>query len=190
MPNKSSSVIPVAQIEKFIREFYFFNREINALRHHYVTTGISGNLVSIRGHLERLFSRGGPPKQAESIDLFYNFCLALSDRQNALTMGELSSALQVPLSTATRIVDWLVEGECVKRFNDPRDRRVVKVTLTDTGREIYGLLNECITQQAIRILGHFTSEERKQLTTLLHKFTRVVTEEKSRLLDGVKEDLR
>jgi len=40
-----------------------------------------------------------------------------------LTMSELSNELNVPMSTATRIVDWLVRGDMVERANDPNDRR-------------------------------------------------------------------
>lgn len=188
--SKSSSVIPVDQLEQFIREFFFLNREMSALRHHYVITEMPEKLVSIREHLKRFFFKGGSSKRVENIDLFYNFCLALSGSQSSLTMGELSQALQVPLSTATRIVDWLVEGDYAKRLTDPQDRRVVRVTLTDTGREIYRILNEFTTRRAARVLRQFTDEERAQLINLLHRLARIMSEEKRKSLDIAHGDLQ
>ncbi len=42
-------------------------------------------------------------------ELFYRVGNVINVKEN-LTMGELSTALSVPLSTATRIADWLVEN--------------------------------------------------------------------------------
>ncbi len=52
-------------------------------------------------------------------------------------MGKLSEAAGVPPSTATRMVDWLVEGGYAERFANLEDRRIARVGLTETGRELY-----------------------------------------------------
>ena len=46
-------------------------------------------------------------------------------------MGELSNALSLPFSTATRMVDYLVARGYIQRLSDTTDRRVVRVALTD-----------------------------------------------------------
>ncbi|MCC7104003.1 MAG: MarR family transcriptional regulator [Chloroflexi bacterium] len=51
-------------------------------------------------------------------------------------MGRVASLLSVGLSTATGLVDRLVEHGLVRRAEDSRDRRVVRVTTTDAGEEL------------------------------------------------------
>lgn len=52
------------------------------------------------------------------------------------TMGELAEALGVSLPSATQIVDRLVRRGLVERSPDAEDRRVVRVSLTETGASI------------------------------------------------------
>lgn len=56
--------------------------------------------------------------------------------KSSLTMGELSRAVAVPLSTATRMVDWMVDNNYAERLPDPNDRRIVRVALTEEGRNL------------------------------------------------------
>lgn len=51
-------------------------------------------------------------------------------------MGELSRATAIPQSTATRMVDWMVDNGYVDRFQDDEDRRVVRIRLTESGRDL------------------------------------------------------
>jgi DNA-binding MarR family transcriptional regulator len=84
-------------------------------------------------------------------------------------MGELSKALAVPLSTATRIVDGLVDNGFATRVADPDDRRVVRITLTEDGREMYRVLGEYMRQRIQHILHPLTAQEQNQLVSLLGK---------------------
>jgi DNA-binding MarR family transcriptional regulator len=84
-------------------------------------------------------------------------------------MGDLSRALNVPLSSATRVVDLLVKSSCVERLADPDDRRVVRVALTETGAAISRAVNSAIQRRAERMLRPFTPPERETLIVLLRK---------------------
>ena len=84
-------------------------------------------------------------------------------------MGELSHALEVPLSTATHIVDWLVKNDYARRLDDPEDRRIVRVTLTEGGQDMYRAINEFITQRIEHFLSQFSPEDRENLLSLLNK---------------------
>jgi DNA-binding MarR family transcriptional regulator len=84
-------------------------------------------------------------------------------------MGELSDALSVPLSTATRMVDWLVKNGYAQRLPDPEDRRIVRVTLTSNGRKIYKAIESYIEQRFEQILSCLTVEEQGTLYTLLSR---------------------
>lgn len=86
-----------------------------------------------------------------------------------LPMGELSKALDVPLSTATRMVDGLVDNGYAERLSDPEDRRIVRVALTETGRGLFQTMYAYIQQCMDEALSPLTPKEREQLSYLLRK---------------------
>jgi len=85
------------------------------------------------------------------------------------TMGELSKALSLPLSTVSRIVSILEEQGFAKRQPDAEDGRVVRVDLTDGGRQIYEDMLSHGVRNAQSILDCLTPEEQMILLTLLGK---------------------
>jgi DNA-binding MarR family transcriptional regulator len=60
---------------------------------------------------------------------------ALHKGGGSLRMGDVASLLGVVQSTATRLVEPLVEQECVRRERAPDDGRVVLIALTSKGRQ-------------------------------------------------------
>lgn len=56
-------------------------------------------------------------------------------KSGSLTMNELSEKMNLNSSTMTRILDNLVRDKYILRDKDEFDRRIVLVSLTDTGRE-------------------------------------------------------
>lgn len=107
--------------------------------------------------------------QINERDVFFTVGFVFSLQPEPITMGELSRVLGVPFSTTTRIVDWLVENGYVQRLADPEDRRVVRVELTDSGRELYRVINDILLKTADQFLKNFSLEERKELGRLLGK---------------------
>lgn len=99
---------------------------------------------------------------------FFNLSSTLYYNSN-LTMGELSQELSVPLSTATRMIDWWVGNELASRLSDPDDRRVVRVSLTETGRKLHKLIEKMISESAQQCLNCLTPEEQNTLLTLIRK---------------------
>jgi len=85
------------------------------------------------------------------------------------TMGELSKALSLPLSTVSRIVNILEEQGFAKRLPDAEDGRVVRVGLTDNGQQIYEAMLSHAVHNAERVLDCLTAEEQIILLTLLGK---------------------
>jgi DNA-binding MarR family transcriptional regulator len=132
-------------------------------------------LMRVKERLGLLHPEDGP-RRAADYDLFYRVGIALSRPSAPLTMGELSEALVVPLSTATRMVDWLVESGYAERLPDPEDRRIVRVTLTETGQELYQTINGFLRQRVEQILQRFTAEERENLVLLLRKVVEALEE--------------
>ena len=106
-------------------------------------------------------------RRVADYDLFHQMGGVLSGSSQPLTMGELSRALSVPMSTATRIVDSQVRDGHVERLSDPNDRRRVRVAMTAEGRELYRCVEEFLAGRLARLLRDFTQAERRQLADLL-----------------------
>jgi DNA-binding MarR family transcriptional regulator len=66
--------------------------------------------------------------------------LALLDDMDGLTIGTISQRRRVDAPDITGIVNRLEQNGLVERRHDREDRRVVKVFLTDEGREILNFL--------------------------------------------------
>ena len=128
---------------------------------------LSKELSQIQDRLEGMHP-GRESHPDSNYELFYRVSSSIYSK-SSLTMSELSSVLSVPLSTATRIVDWLVAHGYVQRLPDPEDRRVVRVAITDIGREVHRTIDSYVRQRVQQILSCLTDEERSILLTLVGK---------------------
>ena len=124
---------------------------------------LSGELVKTHQN-----SNGDESHGTDNYELFYRVGSRISHGEN-LTMGELSNVLSVPLSTATRIVDYLVERGYIRRLPDPEDRRVVRVGLTTAGLEFYRTMDNHVKERTQQLLSCLSNEERNSLFNLLDK---------------------
>ena len=86
-------------------------------------------------------------------------------------MSDVSGFLQVPMSTATGIVDKLVEKGYFMRFHSEEDRRTVMVTLGKHGKELYQYLQQQLAKMCTRILGDLTDKQQDDFVSLLEKAT-------------------
>jgi DNA-binding MarR family transcriptional regulator len=135
--------------------------------------------IQLRKKMEGLKNKvaeaGGNP---EDHAFLFRILILLAQNAAPLKMSDLSTELNVPVSTATRIVDWLVRGELVERVNDPNDRRIVRVSLSEGGRESYELVMTYNKQRVARLLKDFTAEEQAQLLNLMNKLFNSLMSEK------------
>ena len=98
----------------------------------------------------------------------FGLCVMLGSQQNMI-MKEVAKFLQVPMSTATGIVDKLIERGLVRRFHSPEDRRVVIIGLSEEGAAIYKMLNGKLFDFGKIILENFEPEEREKYIRYMEK---------------------
>lgn len=98
--------------------------------------------------------------------------VALLGKHNSLIMREVADFMSVPMSTATGIVDKLVNKGYLMRFYSEEDRRIIRIGLSKYGRELYELLENVLHMFGQHILEAFTDEERDQFIFLMEKATR------------------
>jgi DNA-binding MarR family transcriptional regulator len=101
--------------------------------------------------------------------LFYNVGNVFSHHEGPITMGELSRELGVPLSTATRTMDWLVNNGYAERLPDLNDRRIVLVGLTRAGKETFRAIGLFMSERVEQAMRPLTSSERETFISLLNK---------------------
>lgn len=114
---------------------------------------------------------GDKPHRFINYNLFCRISFNLY-RVTNMTMSELSHALSVPFSTATRMVDWFVDNGYAQRLPDPEDRRVVRIALTDGGRELYQTTERYMVRRFRQMLSQLTAEEQTMFLMLMEKVVR------------------
>jgi DNA-binding MarR family transcriptional regulator len=118
---------------------------------------------------------GSEPLPNTVLELVYRISSCIHLLENP-TMGELSNALSLPFSTATRMVDYLVDRGYIHRLADTTDRRVVRVALTNEGEEIHRFIENCSAERVQQMLRCLTDDERSTLFALINKISSSIKE--------------
>ena len=114
-----------------------------------------------------------PPK--EHVEAMLNFSppefrsLMWLGRHGMAVMSDFAQGIQVPLSTATRIVNRMVKKGLVVRRRSDLDRRIVEIDLSPVA---YEHKNRFVAQRLAtteRVVGALSREESETLLTLLEK---------------------
>jgi DNA-binding MarR family transcriptional regulator len=85
------------------------------------------------------------------------------------TMSELATKIRLTVSSATLIVDRLVERGLVSRHRSLEDRRVVRVALTDEGAALHHVIADTMMKLGRAILTVLEEREQDQLLSLFRK---------------------
>ncbi len=99
--------------------------------------------------------------------------LEVISREEGLMMSDLGKRLDISLSTATGIIDRLIEKKLVKRERNGGDRRVVRVVLTDKGRKNNKTYQKQKKEIFAMMLGALSDVEQEQLIKILEKISNI-----------------
>jgi DNA-binding MarR family transcriptional regulator len=94
-----------------------------------------------------------------------------------VTMTHLAEALRVPLSTATRTVDRLVEKDLVFRNRSEQDRRTVQVEMSESGKKIQDGFRSQLQSMARSWLASLSRGEREIFLELMDKIAHLAKPE-------------
>ena len=95
--------------------------------------------------------------------------LYLLYEQDGMTIGTISRRRGFDAPTITGVVKRAEQSGLVKRCHDDVDRRVVKVYLTDEGREIMPYLIEAVGKFNETMLQGFSASEEKEMLQKLQQ---------------------
>jgi len=98
----------------------------------------------------------------------YNILRILRGAGKPLSTLQIRQRMLDKMSDTSRIVDRLVKKELVQKVICKTDRRLVDVTITDTGLQLLDQLDS-YNEQMDMMLGSLSEEEAKMLNQLLDK---------------------
>lgn len=101
------------------------------------------------------------------------------EQQGELIMSRVSDHLNVPMSTATGIVERLVKNKYVIRERSESDRRIVVIRLTDKGAQLVNRIRTIAIGYINDICEELTPEEMDMIIKLIFKVIAVVEKKKS-----------
>ena len=92
----------------------------------------------------------------------------LRQKENA-QMSEIAEYFHIELPSATSLLNKLVALQLVKRQADEKDRRMVRIVLTDAGRDMLKKAMEEKVTHIEHMLSFLTESEQQELLRLLEK---------------------
>lgn len=93
------------------------------------------------------------------------FLLQFLCRKSPSTMGDISKEMQVPVSTATRVVDRLAARGMVARKKDAKDRRIVRVYPEPEGKRLVRAVEDHSFDVILKNFSRLTPDEMKAVLT-------------------------
>ncbi|NJC69941.1 MarR family transcriptional regulator [Planosporangium thailandense] len=88
---------------------------------------------------------------------------------DGLTPGEAATRLGITGPTVVRMAQRMEETGLVTRRRDDRDGRLVRIYLTDRGRQLQEPIEVEFQQRDVRLLAGFSPQERAQLAGYLER---------------------
>ncbi len=134
------------------------------------------NMAALKRQIKLL--RESSKDSHEDRVFMFRIPLLLTQRETPPTMSELSAELGIPMSSATRMADWLVRAKVVERCNDAHDRRIVRLRMTDSGRDLIRIGSDYMRMRIVQMLSHFSEDEQEQLLRLTTKLVDSIEAEK------------
>jgi DNA-binding MarR family transcriptional regulator len=112
-----------------------------------------------------------------------HYMLRHINRVSSCTSSELAEVFDVKKSAITAIINRLFEKGLVQRTRDENDRRVVYLTLTDKGNELYEKTEERIHKLVKSFITKFDQAEITQFIETYEKLNQVLLERKDYKLE-------
>ena len=90
-------------------------------------------------------------------------------------MSDLAHFMSVSTAAMTGMVDRLVKYRYVIRESEPRDRRIVKIKLTQKGTELAKKANQQRRQMIMEVFGKVSETDRSDYLRVLMRIKEVLT---------------
>ena len=95
--------------------------------------------------------------------------MKMADSDAGVSVSELSEKMGVTPGAITQFIDKLVDKGMVERFEDPKDRRVVRIKLTAKAKDKFQKVRSFYFEKTSYLFKNLTDEELEQLAATLKK---------------------
>ena len=95
------------------------------------------------------------------------------EASSPIVVGELSQAIGLSASSTSQLTDRLFDAGYIKRENDPNDRRIVKIILTDEGKKRLHGLQEIVKETVGKKISLFPEDDLRQLIRIITNFIEI-----------------
>ena len=109
------------------------------------------------------------------------YTLRYISKAGSCTSSELADAFEVQKSAITAIINRLWEKGLIQRTRDEKDRRVVYLTLTEKGKELFTKTEERIQKLVESFIKQFDQKEIQQFIQTYEKLNQVLIESKDKV---------
>ncbi len=123
---------------------------------------IAENIISVYPLLYKTISR--PIKHQTAVTPGGMFVLGTLKRNGMQSMSDIGKCLAMPKPHVTVIVDKLIEEGFVERQNDPNDRRIINISITDKGMEVFHEIKKTLAENMKIKLLNLSEEEQDILS--------------------------
>jgi len=97
------------------------------------------------------------------------FILSILERQDEARMSDLAKFLHVSTASVTGVTDRLVRDAYVVRERSTKDRRVVKIKLTQKGIRLINTLNDKRKKTIGKVFGKLSQSDRESYLRVLNQ---------------------
>ncbi|MAT44088.1 MAG: hypothetical protein CL609_17270 [Anaerolineaceae bacterium] len=94
----------------------------------------------------------------------------IAQKQNGVSMSDLSDHCQAVMPTMTGIIKRLVSRGLVERKPDPSDRRTTLILLTETGQQLLSEITQLRREYLDQYLLTLTLQERQSTIEILERY--------------------
>ena len=83
-----------------------------------------------------------------------------------VSMSDIAQHFLIELPSATSLINKLVDQDLVKRYEDQQDRRLVMITLTETGKTMFEQAMSQRKKKFEKILSYLSAKEKQDLLSI------------------------
>ena len=144
-----------------------------------------GNDVRILSHqIHRWIENAPNKKKIDSVTganaWIIGYISDKTDNNEDVFQKDLESCFEITRSTASKVVNLMVEKGLIERQSVPWDARLKKLVLTDRAREVNKLMIEDFTEVEKILSKGFTEQEMEQFFDYIHRMQKNMKEATAR----------
>ncbi len=97
--------------------------------------------------------------------------LVLLNKNGKSSMGNIAGFFQIKMPTATVLLDKLIRLKMAKRLLNPKDRRIVEIEITESGKKILNGLIKMRKERIQHFLSYLSKKDKADLLRIIKKIT-------------------